>query len=86
MSEAAHANKLLLKQQPSFKNITNVCTWVIERYQHVRRGLLLGSPLKVNNVKGNPLCFSYVITHTACGVDDKTEHRRLGDAHQSAGI
>lgn len=63
-----------------------MCTWVIERYQHVCRGLLLGSPLKVNNVKGNPLCLSYVIIHTACGVNDETEHRGLGDAHQSVGM
>ena len=44
---------------------------------------MLGSPLSVDDVEGNSLGFSYVIAHTACGVNDKTEHRGLGEAHQS---
>ncbi len=62
-----------------------VCTWIIERDQYVGGGLLLGSPLTVNDVKGNSLSLSYVIAHTACGVNDKTQHRGLGEAHQSTG-
>lgn len=65
---------------PSHKH---VCTWVVERYQYVSRGLLLGSPLAINDVEGNSLGFSYVIAHTACGVNDKAEHSGLGEAHQS---
>ena len=60
-------------------------TWVIERHQDVGRGLLRGSPLTVDDGEGNSLCFGDVVRHTACGVDDKTQHRGLGEAHQSVG-
>lgn len=75
MSEAVHANE---------PNSKYGCTWVIERYQYVGRGLLWCSSLTVNDVKGNSLSLSYVIAHAACGVNDKAEHRGVGKAHQPA--
>lgn len=46
---------------------------------------MLGSPLTVNDLKGNSLSLGYVIAHTACGVDDKTQDGGLREAHQSVG-
>ncbi len=86
LSKAAHVSRFCSNNnKPFLIGHESVCTWVIERYQYVGGGLLLGSSLAVNDVKGNSLCFSYVIRHAACGVNDKTQDIGLREAHQSAG-
>lgn len=60
-----------------------VLTRVIKLDKDVFRGLIHCALLAVDDVSGDPLCLSNVVSHAACGVNHKTEDRRAGNAHQS---